>query len=36
MFSFVSLAGLGLILYAILANRKPAVAEDTPLGFSDE
>jgi hypothetical protein len=36
MFSFVSLAGLVLVLHAILANRKPAVTEDAPLGFSDE
>jgi hypothetical protein len=34
-FSAVSLAGLALILYASLANRKPAVARDTPLDLSE-
>jgi len=34
LFSAVSLAGLGLSLYAILADRKPAEAEDVVLGFS--
>jgi hypothetical protein len=32
LFSAVSLAGLGMILYGFLANRRPAESEDAPPG----
>lgn len=35
LFSAVTLAGLGLLLYAIKAGRRPAGAEDALLAFSD-
>jgi hypothetical protein len=35
LFSAVSLAGLGLTLYATLANRKRAESEGAVLGFSE-
>ena len=34
-FAAISLAGLGLVLYGILTNRKPAEAEDASIGFSE-